>query len=115
MSTTPIAQPRQHIVSASDVCGGKPCIVGTRVRVWDIAVLAQAGQTPDEILTHYPHLTLSDVYAALAYYYDNRSDIDHQAAEDEEFSRRLRQRVGAGPLEQKLSDEPASPKPPSKG
>jgi len=67
MSIAPIAQPRQHIVSTPGVCGGKPCIAGTRVRVWDIAVRAQAGESPDDVLTHFPHLTLSDVHAALAY------------------------------------------------
>ena len=42
------------------VCGGKPCVVGTRIRVWDVAVLAQSGHSPDEILVHYPSLTLAD-------------------------------------------------------
>jgi uncharacterized protein (DUF433 family) len=44
MSIAPIAQPKQHIVSTPGVCGGKPCVAGTRVRVWDIAVRAQAGE-----------------------------------------------------------------------
>jgi uncharacterized protein (DUF433 family) len=104
MSIAPIAQPRQHITSTPGVCGGKPCIAGTRVRVWDIAVLAQAGESPDEVLTHFPHLTLSDVHAALAYYYDNREAIDEQAQQDEGFVQELRQTTGAGPLEAKLQD-----------
>ena len=41
MSPTPIAPPRQHVSSTPGVCGGKPCIAGTRIRVWDIAVRAQ--------------------------------------------------------------------------
>src|ERR1700679_445210 len=110
MSIAPIAQPKQHIVSTPGVCGGKPCIAGTRVRVWDIAVRAQAGESPDDVLTHFPHLTLSDVHAALAYYYDNREAIDQQAAEDERFAEQLRQRIGPGPLEQKLRDEANRPK-----
>jgi uncharacterized protein (DUF433 family) len=105
MSTTPIAQPRQHITSTPDVCGGKPCVAGTRVRVWDIAVHAQAGESPDEVLTHFPHLTLSDIHAALAYYYDNREAVDQQAAEDERFVEQFRQSAGPGPLEEKLRDE----------
>jgi uncharacterized protein (DUF433 family) len=101
MSVTPVAQPRQHIISTAGVCGGKPCVAGTRVRVWDIAVHAQAGESPDEVLTHFPHLTLSDVHAALAYYYDNREAINGQAAEDERFAEQFRQSVGPGPLEEK--------------
>ena len=79
------------------MCGGKPCIAGTRIRVWDVAVLAQAGESPDEILTHYPHLTLADVHAALAYYYDNREAIDRQAAEDDRFAEDLERKLRAAP------------------
>jgi uncharacterized protein (DUF433 family) len=110
MHVTSIAQPKQHITSTPGVCGGKPCIAGTRVRVWDIAVRAQAGESPDEILTHFPHLTLSDVHAGLAYYYDNRQAIEEQALEDERFADRLRQTAGPGPLEEKRRAEANRPK-----
>src|SRR5579862_8516264 len=110
MSIAPIAHPKQHITSTPGVCGGKPCVAGTRVRVWDIAVQAQAGQSPDEILTHFPHLTLSDIHAALAYYYDNRHAIDQQAADDNQFSQDLRSTAGPGPLEKKLYDQASPPK-----
>jgi uncharacterized protein (DUF433 family) len=113
MSIAPIAQPKQHVTTTPGVCGGKPCVAGTRVRVWDIAVRAQAGQSPDELLTQFPHLTLSDVHAALAYYYDNRQAIDEQAAEDIRFADQFRQSAGPGPLEERLLDEAARPKPTS--
>jgi uncharacterized protein (DUF433 family) len=109
MSTAPTAQPRQYVTSTPGVCGGKPCISGTRIRVWDIAVRAQAGMSPDEVLADFPHLTLSDVYAALAYFYDNRQAIEQQAADDERFVEQLRQRTGPGPLEEKLRDQAAPP------
>ena len=83
--------PKQHITSTPGICEGKPCIAGTRIRVWDIAVLAQAGQSPDEILLAYPHLSLADVHAALAYYYDNRTAIEQQAVEDLQFAEQMRQ------------------------
>src|SRR5271154_257976 len=105
MSSAFIAQPKQHITVTPGVCGGKPCIAGSRIRVWDIAVLAQAGQTPDEILAHFPSVTLSDVHAALAFYYDNRDAIDRQAAEDAQFVEELHKKLGPGPLEKKLADE----------
>ena len=113
MSVVPAAQPKQHISSTPGVCGGKPCVAGTRVRVWDVAVRAQAGQSPDEILSQFPNLTLSDVHAALAYYYDNRKDIDEQGAEDDRFAAQLKNNAGPGPLEAKLRDEAAVPKPSS--
>lgn len=38
----------------------------------------------------YPHVTLADVHAALAYYHDNRTDIDRQMLGDEEFVDRFK-------------------------
>jgi uncharacterized protein (DUF433 family) len=111
MSTAPVAQSKQHVSSTPGVCGGKPCIAGTRIRVWDIASLAQSGHSPDEILTHFPSLTLADVHAALAYYYDNRDEIERTAAEDERFAQDLRRKLGPGPLEQKLAEGAGPAKP----
>ena len=91
----PVAPPpaKQHIEATPGVCGGKPRIAGTRITVWDVAWRAQAGESTDEILGHYPHITLSDVYAALAYYYDNQDPIDRRAAEDDRFAEELRVRL----------------------
>lgn len=100
MSTVSIAQPKQHVISTPGVCGGKPCIAGTRIRVWDVASLAQIGQSRGGILIHYPSLTLADVHAALAYYYDNRDEIERAAVEDERFAEELRRKLGSGPLEE---------------
>jgi uncharacterized protein (DUF433 family) len=62
-----------HIVQTPGVCGGKPRIDGRRIRVQDVAVnYERLGMTPDEICDAYPGLTLGEVHAALAYYYDHR-------------------------------------------
>jgi uncharacterized protein (DUF433 family) len=80
-------------------------IRGTRVRVQDIYVDAEvAGKTPDEIVAAFPHLTLAQVHAALAYYFDHRQDILNEMREDEDFVARMKSRTGPGPLEQKLKD-----------
>jgi uncharacterized protein (DUF433 family) len=50
-----------------EVCGGRPCIRGTRMRVRDILDLLAAGATRDEILADYPYLADEDITAALAY------------------------------------------------
>lgn len=86
MSGASLKDPQQHVVSTAGICGGKPCIAGTRIRVWDVASLAQAGQSFDEIIAHFPQLTLSDLHAALAYYYDNREAVEAQAAADDQFA-----------------------------
>ena len=85
-----------HIESTVDTCGGKPRITGTRIRVQDIVVWIEAGRSPDEIVGSYAQLTLADVYAALAYYHDNRAVIDGQIQEDDELVRRLKSKLAPG-------------------
>jgi len=49
------------------VCGGKPCILGTRI---DVAIILDGlaeGLTPEQIIDHYPQLRTEDIRAALAY------------------------------------------------
>ena len=70
---------RMHITCAESVCGGKPCISGTRIRVQDIYVWHELqGRSADQIVSEHPHLTLADVYAALAYFWDHREVILQQ-------------------------------------
>ena len=77
---------QKHIESREGVCGGKPCVAGTRIRVWDIYVHHEVrGMTPDEIVAQYPELSLADVHAAMAYYWDNREAIDQQMKDADEF------------------------------
>ena len=67
----------QHIETTPGVLGGKPCIAGHRIRVLDIVVWHEKrGLSPDEIVDLYPTITLADVHAALAYYFDHREEID---------------------------------------
>lgn len=80
----------EHINIAPGVCGGKPHIAGHRIKVQDIVIWHEdMGMEPDEILYHYPSITLADVYAALTYYHDNRQEIRRQIREDEAFVRQM--------------------------
>jgi len=73
-----------HIVSDLAVCGGSPRIQGTRVTVRTIVVyVLHHGLTPEDLLSSYSHLTLAAIYDALAYYYDNREEIDADLAANE--------------------------------
>ena len=49
------------------VCGGKPCIRGTRIYIAIIFDGLAEGLTPEKIIDHYPHLNLDDIHAALSY------------------------------------------------
>jgi uncharacterized protein (DUF433 family) len=58
------------------VHGGRPCIAGTSVSVRRIALWHEAGLVPEEIVQKFGHLSLAQVYAALAYYHANRDEIE---------------------------------------
>jgi len=47
--------------------GGKPCIRGLRITVYDILDLLAAGMSESDILADYPDLTLDDIRASLAF------------------------------------------------
>jgi uncharacterized protein (DUF433 family) len=92
-----------HIETDAGKCGGKPVIAGTRIRVWDVYVYHERlGKSPDEIVRAYPHITLADVHAALAYYWDHKNQIDQQMRDADEFVAQLQDSNGVSPLAQKI-------------
>ena len=94
----------EHIEITLDVCGGKPRIAGHRIKVQDIVIWHEKmGMSPDEIVSQYPSITLSDVYTALAYYHDRLEEIRKQIQEDEAFAREL-QAKSPSLVQQKLKD-----------
>ena len=81
----------RHIEITPGVSGGKPRIAGHRITVQDIVIWHdRLGKSADEIATDY-ELTLANVYAALAYYFDHREEIDKSIEETENFVETLRQ------------------------
>jgi uncharacterized protein (DUF433 family) len=95
---------REHITVRQGYCGGKPHIAGHRVKVQHIAVWHERlGQTPAEIAAAHPGLTLADVYAALAYYYDHRDRIDADIEADERLVAEQKAKAGPSYLQQKLA------------
>jgi uncharacterized protein (DUF433 family) len=74
------------------VCGGLIRIAGTRITVHRIATLYKQGQTAEDIGQTYSHLSLGQVYAALAYYHANRDEIESElAAADAQYDELRRQ------------------------
>ena len=49
------------------ICGGRPCIRDTRMRVSDVIDLLAAGETREGVLADYPYLQDADITAALEY------------------------------------------------
>lgn len=47
--------------------GGKPCIRGMRITVYDVLSYLAAGMSTEEILADFPYLTNEDIRACLGY------------------------------------------------
>ncbi len=95
----------EHIEKTEGICGGKPRIAGHNIRVMDIVVWHEMrGYSPDEIVEMFPGISLGDVHAALAYYFDNQSEIEKDLREDNErelllktrFPSKMRSQMSAG-------------------
>ncbi|NJL53478.1 MAG: DUF433 domain-containing protein [Hydrococcus sp. SU_1_0] len=93
----------EHIEITADVCGGKPRIAGHRIKVQDIVIWHEKmGMSPDEIVSSYFTINLSDVYAALAYYHDHLEEIRQHIKEDEQYVEELQAKTPSL-IQQKLT------------
>jgi uncharacterized protein (DUF433 family) len=82
--------------------GGRPHIVNTRIAVADVVLMhLRLGQSLEEIAGRYD-LPLAAVYAAMAYYYDHRTEVDRGLEEDQAFAEAFR-RNNPSPLREKLA------------
>jgi uncharacterized protein (DUF433 family) len=69
--------PYPHIVKVEGVCGGEAIIEGTRIAVWHVVgYYYKVGMSVEEILAEWDYLTPAQVFSALAYYHDNREEIE---------------------------------------
>ena len=65
-----------YIVQNNAILGGEQIIKGTRISVRDVVENWRLGLSPEEIVIHFPHLTLAQVFDALSYYSDNQEEIN---------------------------------------
>ncbi|MGH9752710.1 MAG: DUF433 domain-containing protein [Blastocatellia bacterium] len=69
--------PYPHIIKIDSVCGGDAIIEGTRIAVWHIVgYYYKVGMSVEDILAEWDYLTPAQVFSALAYYHDNRQEVD---------------------------------------
>ena len=74
---------------------GVAWIDDTNVKVIEVIADHLAhGTSPEEMHLQYPHLSIAQVCAAMAYYYDHQEDLDRQL--DEQMRQYERQRAAAG-------------------
>lgn len=55
--------------------GGKPCIRGMRITLYDVLEYLASGMTVEEILDDFPYLTEEDVRACLSYAADREKSL----------------------------------------
>ncbi len=91
----------QYIEKTPGVAGGRARIAGHRITVADVALWHERfGMSADEIATEYD-LTLVEVYAALAYYFAHRQEVDREIGEGVVFVEAM-QRQCPSKVRQKL-------------
>jgi uncharacterized protein (DUF433 family) len=71
------------IDSRPDVCGGKPCIVRTRIPVWLLEQARRLGSSEYDLLAAYPSLLAEDLANAWAYVRSHASEIEAQIQDNE--------------------------------
>jgi uncharacterized protein (DUF433 family) len=64
----------QRIVINPEVCGGRPIVAGTRVRVADILAMLAGGASETEAPPDLPYMKAEDIRASLAY---TAQAVDH--------------------------------------
>lgn len=79
------------------VRGGRPKVAGTGLTVRRVVGWYKTGLSPEEIALEYPHLTLAQVQAALAYYHANREEIEADISQEEAASAHWERRLATDP------------------
>jgi uncharacterized protein (DUF433 family) len=82
---------------------GVAWIEGTQVKVLEIALdKLTHGSSPEEIHFQYPHLSLAQIHASLAYYYDHQTELDAEIERRLKYANELAERSRESPLRKKL-------------
>jgi uncharacterized protein (DUF433 family) len=83
---------------------GRPWVDDTNVKVIEIVLDHLAyGWDAETIQENHPHLSLAQVYAALAWYYDHQAEMDAEIEHQDERIRALREASTPSPLQQRLA------------
>ncbi len=93
--------PYPHILQEE----GKPARLAStpRMRVSHLVIeYLNWGWSPEEMCHQHPFLTLSETYAAMAYYFDHQAEIDAEIAADNRASRDVAAGAASSPLAVRL-------------
>jgi len=80
-----------------------PYIAGTTMKVIElVSGYLGFGWSPEEIKFQHPYLSMSQIHSALAYYWDNKEELDTDMQQRLENVEKLRQQAGKSALVKKL-------------
>ena len=97
--TTFAAWPPETAALVTEDAQGVARVAGSRIKVALLAIeYTREGLTPEQIALAYPHLTLVQVEAALAYYYAHRAAVEAQIRASEAFADQMRRDAGESPF-----------------
>jgi uncharacterized protein (DUF433 family) len=81
-------------------------IGATRSRVVDVVLDRRInGWSPEQIHEQYPHLSLAQIHAALAYYYDHQAELDVKIEQERQRADELRAAAGESPVLKRLMSQ----------
>jgi uncharacterized protein (DUF433 family) len=99
------ANPADVIVKTPGVCSGQARIAGTRIKVKHVYIwVKQMHMTPAQIVAEYPHLTLAQVHAAMAYYHSHPDDIQQEIADEAKRVAELKAKSGPSRLAERMAE-----------
>jgi uncharacterized protein (DUF433 family) len=83
-----------------------PAEIGSRTKVIQIVMDRMANEwSAEEIRDQYPHLSLAQIHATLAYYYDHQAELDAQIESDRIRAEEMREQAGPSPVAERLRAE----------
>src|SRR4029453_8664617 len=85
---------------------GVAWVTGTKVKVIEVATDKLAhGSSPEEMHLQYPHLSLAQIYAALAYYYDPQAEFEEEILGGGEGAKAWAERAKVSPIRKWLREQ----------
>ena len=93
---------------------GQAMVIGTRTRVSLIVRDSRIGMSPKDIHEAYEDLSLAQIHAALAYYYDHQTEMSEQIRQEDEWVDSLRDEarstgraISRAELDHRIAERPA--------
>ncbi len=100
-ATAPSAATYPHIDYDAQ---GAPIVAGTTMKVVEIVMAQRAhGWSPEELCFQFPHLSMGDIHAALAYYWDHEHALDEDIESRSRLADESRLQSASLPVAQRLA------------